>query len=82
MIGDVIHEQGNYKETVIAEQGDLVVIDCTIGNSTLLLRVKPSDRLHNPLARKLLYDAATIQRILESVRAVENHEEYTQSTKR
>lgn len=76
MIGEVKHIQGNYKEVVIAEKGELQVIDCRIGDNTLLLRVEPKDRQQNPMAHKITFDTITVQTILDNVISTENTEEH------
>jgi hypothetical protein len=78
-VGDVILLQGNYKETVIAKSGNLWVVDCVVGGSTLLLRVETCDRANNPLGYKLVYDAETVQRVLDGVVAVVNEEDFVPS---
>lgn len=75
-IGDVTHEQGNYREIVVAERGNLRIIDCRIGESTLLLRVEADNRAQEPLAYRLQYDAAQLQEILDSVELLKNTEEF------
>jgi hypothetical protein len=76
MIGDIIHEQGNYKETVIAEKDNIQLIDCSIDGSTLLLRIEPTNRLHDPFTHKIVYNSATVQTILDHFKAIVNEVEF------